>query len=149
MDVHAELSTSCAAAELFEWVDDLTRYPSWTSLVHAATVLEPDTDGRPTWSIELRARLGPMTRSKRLRMVRTVHQPHSAAVFERQELDGRRHSPWVLTVELRDTETECLLDVDLHYGGTLWTGGLLERTLSDQIGEGRQRLRDLVNGRTR
>jgi hypothetical protein len=30
--------------------------------------------------------------------------------------------------------------VDLHYGGTLFTGGVLERLLADQIVQGRERL---------
>jgi hypothetical protein len=28
----------------------------------------------------------------------------------------------------------------LHYGGTLWTGGIMERVLADQIEAGRGRL---------
>lgn len=150
MDVHAELSAPCRPDELFGWVDDLSRYPAWTTLVHRVEPAAPGPDGRPAWSVELRARLGPMARSKRLRMVRTVHEHPSGAVFERAELDGRAHSPWVLTVELTpqgDTRTD--LAVDLHYGGSLWTGGLLERALTDQIETGRDRLHDLVSGRTR
>ena len=99
-------------------------------------------DGRPAWHVELRARLGPMARSKRLRMVRTVHDAPSAAVFERAELDGRK--PLAVGAHGRgpgDGDDECELDVDLHYGGSLWTGGLLERALTDQIEQGRERLR--------
>jgi len=149
MDVHAELSTPCTAEELFHWVDDLGRYPSWTSLVHGVESLGVDEAGNPCWLVELRARLGPMARSKRLRMVRTVHDVPHGAVFERRELDGRKHSPWVLTVELVERAETCGLDVDLHYGGTLWTGGLLERALTEQIEEGRERLGELVSGRRR
>lgn len=149
MDVHAELSAPCSPAELFVWVDDLARYPSWTSIVHSVTPLGDDDAGRPVWQVELRARLGPMARSKRLRMVRTVHQPPDAAVFERAELDGRTHSPWVLTVEVGEREGASSLAVDLHYGGSLWTGGILERALTDQIEAGREQLRELVSGRTR
>lgn len=146
MDVHAELRAPCAPDDLFDWVDDLSRYPQWTSLVHRVAPAEPR-DGVPAWDVELRARLGPMARSKRLRMVRTVHDRPSSAVFERAELDGRRHAPWILTVELTPADGgSTRLSVDLHYGGTLWTGGLLERALADQIESGRERLHALVAG---
>ena len=48
-------------------------------------------DGEPpVWDAELRARLGPLARSKRLRMVRTVHDSQRRVVrFERQELLAR------------------------------------------------------------
>ena len=55
----------------------------------------PDDVG-PAWSVDLRGRLGPFARAKRLRMVRTVHEPDHHARFERVEHDGRQHSPWVL-----------------------------------------------------
>ncbi len=145
MDVHAELSAQCGPDELFGWVDDLDRYPAWTTLIHRVERTADTAGGPPAWNVELRARLGPMARSKRLRMVRTVHDRPSGAVFERAELDGRSHSPWVLTVELTQRgEFVTDLAVDLHYGGTLWTGGLLERALTDQIEAGRDRLHELV-----
>ena len=36
------------------------------------------------------------------------------------------------------------LTMHLHYGGSLWTGGVLERVLADQITSGRERLLQLV-----
>ncbi len=144
MDVHAELTAPCTPEELFGWVDDLARYPAWTTLVHRVEAVDADPDDAPAWSVELRARVGPMARSKRLRMVRTVHDRPNAAVFERRELDAKRHSPWILTVELEALGEDCALRVDLHYGGALWTGGLLERALADQIEHGRDALHRLV-----
>ncbi len=38
----------------------------------------------------------PWRRSKRLRMVRTRHEAPHQVTFERREVDGRSHSPWVL-----------------------------------------------------
>lgn len=150
MDVHATVELARPAADVFVWVDDLDRYPQWTSLVHKVVPSEPEPDGAPAWIVELRARVGPMARSKRLRMVRTVHDAPNCAVFERRELDGRHHSPWILTVELDAAdEGGTTVGVDLHYGGGLWTGGLLERALSDQITDGSRRLDELVSGRTR
>lgn len=144
MDVHATLDAPCTADALFAFVDDLGCYPRWVDLVHRA---EPELPGaeRPAWQVELRARLGPLARSKRLRMERTVHDPVAhLAVFERAELDGRRHSPWVLRAEVRAAEGQSTLHMHLHYGGGLWTGGVLERALAEQIRNGRERLAALV-----
>ena len=102
--------------------------------------------GRPAWAVELRARLGPLARSKRLRMERTVHDTERhVAVFERVERDGRHHSPWVLRAEVVGDGEGSALHMHLHYGGALWTGGLMERALTDQITAGRERLSALVS----
>jgi ribosome-associated toxin RatA of RatAB toxin-antitoxin module len=140
VDVYASLEAPCAPDELFAFVDDLERYPAWVDLVHRAEPLA-DTE----WQVELRARLGPLARSKRLRMQRTVHDAVSrVAVFERHEIDGKQHSPWTLRAEVRAEGEGAALHMHLHYGGALWTGGVLERTLGDQITNGRERLLALV-----
>jgi len=36
------------------------------------------------------------------------------------------------------------LEMVLHYGGALWTGGVMEKVLADQIVAGRERLLELV-----
>lgn len=145
MDAHSQLRTSRSVADVVAWVDDLGRYPEWMRLVHTAQALEPD-DAGPAWSVELRARLGPFARSKRLRMVRTLYEAPHRIVFERIEGDGREHAVWKLTLDIASgpgneasgSVTE--LDVRLHYGGSLWTGGVLERVLADEVDRGRDRL---------
>ena len=146
MDVHASLDTVGDPDSLFAEIDDLARYPAWMDLVHDATPLGGDP---PAWDTELRARLGPLARSKRLRMERTVHDPAGRVVrFERRQHDGRDHSPWVLDAAVTVIDGDrCRLDVHLHYGGSLWTGGVLERALSEQISEGRARLAALMADR--
>jgi hypothetical protein len=142
MDVTASLEAPCAAEVLFELVDDLSTYPQWNGLVHTA-VREPGDD--PVWDVELRARLGPLARSKRLRMVRTVRDTEAFTVtFERDQADGRNHSPWVLAATIVEHSGLSTLTMHLHYGGSLWTGGALERVLADQITSGRERLLELV-----
>ncbi|MFZ9628628.1 MAG: SRPBCC family protein [Ilumatobacteraceae bacterium] len=145
MDVHASVEAPCADSQLFAVVDDLGGYPAWIDLVHAADRDGDDAEG-PAWRVELRARVGPLARSKRLRMVRTVHRPDDGlVVFERRETDGRRHSPWVLRAEVVPSPHEqCVLHMHLHYGGSLWTGGVLERALADQIEASRGRLVSLL-----
>ncbi len=93
----------------------------------------------------MRARLGPFARSKQLRMVRTRFDvPGTRVTFERRELDGRDHSPWVLRADVDEHPRGAVLRMHLHYGGGLWTGGVLERALAEQINEGRDRLAALV-----
>ena len=142
MDVTASLEAPCTAESLFELVDDLSTYPQWNGLVHSA-IGEAGND--QAWDVELRARLGPLARSKRLRMVRTMRDPEAFAVrFERDQADGRNHAPWVLGATIVEREGLSTLTMQLHYGGSLWTGGALERVLADQITSGRERLLELV-----
>jgi hypothetical protein len=144
VDVVGAVDAPCSPDELLPFVDDLARYPQWVDLVHRADPMVADQDGTPAWDVELRARVGRFARSKRLRMVRTVRDS-DRVVFERRELDGRRHAPWVLTAELDTIEEGTRLTMTLHYGGALWTGGVLERTLADQITSGRARLLAMVS----
>ena len=143
MDLDASLDAPCPPAELFAWVDDLARYPQWLSIVTRA---EPDGDA--AWLVDLRGRLGPLARSKRLRMARTERDPDHRAVFERIERDGRQHSPWVLRAEVTAAPAGSHLEMRLHYGGALW-GAVIERLLRDEIDQSRTRLLHLVSGRTR
>jgi hypothetical protein len=145
MDVTASLDAPCPGAQLFELVDDLSTYPQWNGLVHSA-VAEPGADA--AWDVQLRARLGPLARSKRLRMVRTLRDAENFTVtFERDQADGRNHSPWVLAATVVEHDGVSTLTMHLHYGGSLWTGGALEKVLAEQITSGRERLLQLVSTR--
>lgn len=140
------LEAPCGADRLFAFVDELTGYPAWMPLAHRVAIAESGPDGRPAWQVELRARVGPFARSKQLRMVRSVHRADTGLVrFERLEHDGRTHSPWVLDAQVSQTPEGSRLDMRLHYGGALWTGGLMERVLADQIVAGRERLLSLLS----
>jgi hypothetical protein len=145
MDLSAELAAACSASELFAWVDDLARYPAWLTIVTRAEryATEP-----PAWSVDLTGRLGPFARSKRLRMVRTVHDAPHLAVFERREEDGRQHARWLLRVEVEPDGQGSRLGMRLRYEGALW-GPVLERLLADEIDRGRERLLSLVGGPAR
>jgi hypothetical protein len=142
------MDAPCAPDRLFSLIDELTDYPAWMPLAHRVASVAPEADGRPAWEVELRARLGPFARSKRLRMVRTVHDVESAHVrFERVEHDGRSHSSWVLDATVVSSDgvaPASRLEMRLHYGGALWTGGVMEKVLAEQIVAGRERLLELV-----
>ncbi len=145
MDVTATLDATCEPHRLRAWVDDLDDYPAWLSIVPRAE-REPTSDheGPPAWAVELRARLGPLARSKRLRMVRTVDEPGHLR-FERVEVDGRHHSEWVLDAVVTASAGGSRLVMSLHYGGS-FGGNLLERLLSDEIEASKPRLLALVAG---
>jgi hypothetical protein len=145
MDVAAAMDAPVAPDRLFAFVEELTRYPAWMPLAHRVTPLTAGADGTLAWDVELRARLGPLARSKRLRMVRRGHDAEARRVrFERSEVDSRTHAPWVLEAEVVATGTGSRLDMQLHYGGALWTGGLMERVLAEQIVAGREQLLTLL-----
>jgi Polyketide cyclase / dehydrase and lipid transport len=137
------------APVVFELLDDLGRYPEWMDLVHGVTELPPTPDGRRAWDVELRAQVGPLARSKRLRMVRTVHEPARTVVFERDEIDDRRHSPWVLQSTLAPCAPSRIeVTMTLSYGGNLWTGAVLERVLDDHVERGANALAALLADRS-
>jgi hypothetical protein len=148
VDLTAAMEAPCPPAELFAWVEDLGRYPSWLGIVERAEPAPPTDDGSAAWSVDLRGRVGPFARSKRLRMVRTtlVGSPSTPreAVFERQETDGRHHSRWLLRVEVTAAGAGSALAMRLRYDGALW-GPVLERLLADEVERSRARLLALVS----
>jgi hypothetical protein len=144
VDVTAELEAPVAPAALFAVVERLERYPSWLDIVPRAEPVEAAVgDVGPAWSVDLRGRLGLLARSKRLRMVRTAYEPEAAIRFERVEVDGRQHSPWVLTATVAPTGGGSRLTMGLHYGGGLF-GPVLERILVDEIERSKPRLLSLL-----
>ncbi|HEX4984164.1 MAG TPA: SRPBCC family protein [Ilumatobacteraceae bacterium] len=147
MEITERLEVPCEPGELYEHVGDLDRYPSWMRLVHAAERVD-DPQGRSAWTVELRARIGPLARSKRLRMVRSDAIPGQLVVFERAELDGRVHARWALRAELEPSPGGSELTMRLSYSGSLWTGGLLDRVLEDEIRRGSASLIALVTAGT-
>ncbi|MFN3257585.1 MAG: SRPBCC family protein [Ilumatobacter sp.] len=142
MEIVRTLVAPCSADALYPYVEDLAVYPTWMRLVHQ---VEPVDVG--VWDVELRARVGPFARSKRLRMARTDHVRPTCAVFERAEADGREHAPWTLRADLQpDGESSTTeLTMTLRYGGGLWTGAVLERVLDDQVAAGSAALLDIVS----
>lgn len=144
MEIERRVVLAAAPSAVFGYIDDLGRYPEWMDLVHDVATSTPDDAGRPAWDVELRATVGPLARSKRLRMVRSLHEPPHAATFERSELDGRTHSPWVLRSVLEPVDDGTTLSMTLSYGGSLWTGAVLQRVLDDHVERGAHALAGLV-----
>lgn len=105
-------------------VSDLSTYPEWLELVSTVdtTGSESDEDG-PAWFVTLRAKVGPFSRSKRLRMVRTA-TTNTGAHFDRREVDRRDHSAWTMTSDVEEGPDGTLLTIGLAYDGKLFTGPL-------------------------
>ena len=140
MDLIASVEVPVSVEKLFAYVADLANYSSWLEFVYKVEVVGDSSETDATWHVELRAKLGVLARSKRLRMTRTLCEPTRLVVFERREQDSRRHSDWVLRVTVSPTATGSRLETNLYYSGNLFTGGILERALNEQIATGREKL---------
>lgn len=140
MQYSSDVAVAVGPALVHPYVADLARYVEWMPMVH-----EVEAVGDGVWNVELRAKVGVFARSKRLRMKRTVDTTQNI-VFERDEIDGRRHSPWIMAIALQPAEVGCVVTVDLSYGGTLWTAGILDRVLAAQVEAGKTGLARVVHG---
>ena len=133
MDITAAADLRAPAGAVLEAVADLGTYPRWLRIVLGSVA---DADG--AWWVDIGTKIGPFSRGKRLRMERT-HFDDEGVRFERRELDGRNHSPWVLTAAVASRDKGSRLDVNLHYGGSKFLP-LLDRILADEIGRAPARL---------
>ena len=145
IDVRASFDAEVSDSRLFEVIRDLGTYPKWLEIVHFADAVDSE-DELQAWNVELRAKIGPFARSKRLRMVRAQDQSPHLVVFERREKDGKKHDKWVLRSEVSDANGKSTLVVHLHYGGSLFDGGIVERVLADQIVSGKAKLTQFLAG---
>lgn len=149
MEIERHTLLPATAERAFALVDDLSAYPAWMDLVHSVQEVSVVDDPR-AWDVELQAQVGPFARSKRLRMVRVLHDPPRRVVFERAEVDDRQHSSWVLAANLdpvlspTDSPGATALTMTLTYGGNLWTGAVLQRVLDDHVERGAATLRALL-----
>lgn len=143
MKVDASLDVDAPVERVRPHVEDLSRYPAWMPLVHVVEI-DDSVPEETAWRVELRAKVGVFARSKRLRMVRITNDA-ARVVFERHENDARRHSPWTLTVAVSPDGGGSRVDVRLEYGGSLWTGGVLDRVLASQIEAGKSGLARVVS----
>lgn len=147
VELVTEVDLPAAPEQVEPWLAGLDAYPAWMGLVHRA-VPEPGSNP-PAWQVDLRARIGPLARSKRLRMVRSANSDTTTLEFERAELDGRSHGRWALRAELHRIDGSTpgtRVRVTLRYDGAHWASGVLERVLHDEIEKSKARLTELVSG---
>ena len=153
MDLEETIDLAATRPPVVDVLSDLASYAEWLDIVSLAEPAGVEIDDRPVWMVELRARIGPFARTKRLRMVRTVLDigpDRTEVLFTRREEGARDYSDWTLSVVVEDAgAAECRVVLRLHYGGSLWTPGPLERVLADQVRVGRERLSRVVATNTR
>lgn len=127
-------------ARVFDVIANVDTYADWLEVVQRvepATGSTSSVDGAaegPAWFVTLRAKLGPLARSKRLRVAPDIAAEPSRFRLVRTELDGRNHSPWIFDSSLDEAATDTTkLTMTLTYGGSLWSPaltGVLERQLT-------------------
>jgi uncharacterized protein YndB with AHSA1/START domain len=142
MELVETVTLDATPTEVFAVVEDLERYPGWLSIVTRVVRIDA---APPAWMVDLRGRVGPLSRAKRLRMERTAHEPDRHVRFERVEHDERNHSPWVLDAAVAPVGGGSDLTMTLHYGGALWVP-MLDRMLRQEIEGSRPRLAALLSG---
>lgn len=145
MDFDASATIAADPDLVFEWVQDLTTYPRWFRIVDRVRAATSAADDE-RWDVDLAARLGPLKRTKRVRMARTLHDLGERNVrFERHEDDGRGHSAWVLEGSVAAHQRGSRVRMRLHYGGVAWLPGL-DLLLRDEARRAGGRLERLVVG---
>ena len=133
LDTHSELA--------FTALSDLTNYAQWLSFIDKATPVG-DEDGKNCWVVTLRARIGPFSRLKKLRMVRIISVPEQEIEFSRSETDGRNHSDWNLNVRIKSTgDTSCMISLSVNYSGGFWSKPL-NNIFFDEVEKGTKRLQE-------
>lgn len=149
MDLYGRANLKHSADRAFAAIADLDTYPAWLGIVvEVSSATGHQDDAGPAWFVDLGARLGPVRRTKRVRMVRTIHEPNARVRFERREHDGESHSPWTLSAAIdhdsSDAAGTCRVRMDLHYGGSGWLPGL-DRILRQEIRRAGGRLNQYLN----
>jgi uncharacterized protein YndB with AHSA1/START domain len=145
MDFEGVTSIAQPPSKVFAAVADLDTYPRWFAVVDRAAAVPAD---EPTWDVDLAARLGPLKRTKRLRMVRVEASAGDGLVrYERQEEDGRPHGAWLLEAQVTPAAggSGSELRIHLHYDGVAWVPGL-DLLLRQEARRAGARLESLLAG---
>ena len=142
MDFNGEARLAAPPDAIFAWVRELTTYPRWFSIVDR---VEPEPGGS-AWRVDLAARLGPLKRTKRVRMIAAdVDEGQRRVRFERDEPGQGAHSAWVLGAEVVPEREGAKLLMHVHYGGVAWLPGI-DLILRDEARRAGGRLERLVAG---
>jgi len=139
VDLSLEATFEAAPAAVLAEVADLPGYVAWHGMVKR---VEPDGDG---WLVDLGARLGPFTRTKRVRLVRAGQDDEGAAGqvrFVRKETDRDDYGMWELQAD-GDPATgagPCTLRFRMRADGSSPLIGMLEPVLRAETQKSADRL---------
>ena len=139
-----EIRVNAPVEKVFETLRDLviSNFTRFVDLVEPET---PESDSElAAWQVTLRARIGPLSRMKRLRMVRTKDNANSI-IFSRQETDGKEHADWVLDIGLISLGAkESTITIEISYRGKLWNGSV-DKALQSHIESAQKKLDEILN----
>jgi len=144
VDISLEAALDASPTAVLAEVADLPGYPVWHGMVKR---VEADGDG---WLVDLGARLGPFTRTKRVRMVRSDDGAGGAGQvrFVRAELDREDYGQWEMLaiVDPATGEGPCTLRFRLRAEGSSPLIGMLEPLLRAETEKSADRLRRHLAG---
>lgn len=152
MNVEASFDAPCTPELLFSIVEDLTNITPWLDLLGGADPSPVDpSDAGPAWDATFAIKLGPLTKTKDVRLVRIVHTPPTDVVYERHEfpIEGKDTSQiamWRLTLRVTPTDTGSSLHVHVFYGGDA-LGDMAEGILTKELKKSRPALRKAIEQR--
>lgn len=144
MDITLEAAFDAAPSAVLAEVGNLPGYPEWHGMVKR---VEPDGDG---WLVDLGGKIGPFTRTKRVRMVRAAAEEERPGQvrFVRNERERDDHGGWELdcVVDPATGEGPCTLRFRMLYDGSSPLIGMLEPLLRAEVDKSSDRLRRRVAG---
>ena len=146
MDVSLGAKIDAPPAAVLAEIEDLPGYPDWHGMVKK---VEPDGDG---WFVDLGAKVGPFTKSKKVRLVRApveAGDDPGLVRFVRVETDREDYGRWEMqgTVDPAVGEGPCMLRFRLLYDGTSPLASMLEPFLKAETHRSADRLRARLAGR--
>lgn len=145
MNVEASFEAPCTPELLFSIVEDLGNITPWLDLLGGAEPSPADpADTGPAWGATFAIKLGPLTKTKDVRLVRIVHSPQADVVYERHEVpvEGRdvaQIAMWRLTMTVSPTDAGSALHVHVFYGGDA-LGDMAEGILTKELNKSRPAL---------
>lgn len=145
MKIEVVHDLSATPEDVLVWVSDLDQFPVWTNVLHSVEREPGSGEPEQAWKVELRGKIGPFARSKRLRMVRVPTRSPLHVRFERREVDELDHGEWRFDVQVLpiDNGEKTHLTVVFEYEGRLWSIAV-ERLLRDEIESSKRRLTAVV-----
>lgn len=140
MDVNLGAKIDAPPAAVLAEIEDLPSYPEWHGMVKK---VEPDGGG---WFVELAGKMGPFTKSKRVRLERAPAEAGDEpglVRFVRVERDRDDYGRWELhgTVDPVTGDGPCMLRFRLLYDGTSPLASMLEPFLKAETHRSADRLR--------
>lgn len=145
MNVEESFEAPCSPEVLFAITEDLANISPWLDLLGDAKPASPDpSDVGPAWDATFVVKLGPLTKTKDVRLVQIEHEPYKSVVYERHEIPTEGKDPskiamWRLTLKVSPTNEGSSLFVNVFYGGDA-LGDMAEGILTKELNKSKPAL---------